>query len=107
VTKLGDLYNYITFERYILSDSDYGDNDTYSWSTYASCFAEIIPESESEIIANNQIVNRNIVSWRVRYDSNITENMRIYFDSNYYDITGIKVEGRNKFLILKSHKWSS
>jgi SPP1 family predicted phage head-tail adaptor len=107
VATLGDFYNYLTLESYVLSDSDYGDNDIYTWSTYSSCWAQIVPESESEVVANNQVYNKNVVTWRIRYDSGITENMRIYFDGNYYDITGIQVEGRNKFLILRSHRWSS
>ena len=107
MNTLGDFYNYLTIQSYVTSDSAYGDNDEYSWITYTNCFAEVVPESESEGVKNNQIENTNRVTWRIRYNSGITENMRILFDGNYYDITGIQIEGRQKFLKLRTHKWSS
>lgn len=107
MSKLGDFYNYITFESYVTSSSDYGNDDEFTWSTHINCFAEVIPESETETVANNQVENINRVAWKIRYDSTITENMRIYFDGNYYDITGMRAEGRNRFLIIRTHKWSS
>jgi SPP1 family predicted phage head-tail adaptor len=107
VTTLGEFYNYITLEQYTLSDSDYGDNDVYQWTAYSSCFASVIPESQNEVIAGNQVYNRDLRIWKVRFDENISVNMRVYFEGNYYDITGIEQEGRRKFLILHTHKWNS
>ena len=104
---LGDFYNYITFETRVTSDSDYGDNDLYTWTTFTNAWAQVLPESETESVINNQVENVNRLSWKIRYMTGITENMRIYFDGEYYDITGIREEGRRKFLILRTHKWSS
>ena len=104
---LGDFYNYLTIESYVLSDSDYGDDDIYTWTTFSNCWAEIVTEAASESIANNQVYNRDVKIWKVRFDSNITENMRIYFDGEYYDITGIELVGRRKHLILRTHRWNS
>jgi SPP1 family predicted phage head-tail adaptor len=102
---LGDFYNYLTIEQYTASDSSYGDDDTYTWSTYASCWAERLQELPTEGIYRDQPALKNMVSWRVRYDSGITEMMRIYFDGLYYQITGIEVEGRRKFLKLRGYKY--
>lgn len=102
---LGDFYNYLTIEQYTASDSSYGDDDTLTWSTYTSCWAERLQGDAIEGIYRDQTAMKNNVSWRVRYDSSITERMRIYFDGDYYQITGIETEGRRRFLILRGYKY--
>ena len=107
---IGDFYNYLTIEQYSTTDSSYGDDDTFTWSTYTNCFAERVEDNRiltksTEGIYRDQIQGKNNVSWRVRFDSGINERMRIYFDGDYYQITGVEMEGRKKFLVLRGYKF--
>lgn len=98
--QLGDLDRRILIEQYTTAKDAYGQR-VQSWTTYRQVWAKIAYEGgQEDFEAEQKSVNR-IVKFFVRYDSGITEKMRISYGSLYYDINNIEEIGRQKYLVLR------
>ena len=75
---------------------------TQSWSTFLQTWGEILPKSSTEGEKAQQISSMEEQMFRIRYESSITTKMRIYVPdlARYYDILGISMEGRKRYLLL-------
>jgi SPP1 family predicted phage head-tail adaptor len=73
-----------------------------SFSTLASVWAKIEYKSEVEKFENEQLRAVSSIDFTIRYRTDITEQMRISYDSNTYQITGIAEIGRGEGLKLKT-----
>ena len=75
-----------------------------SWSTFATVWAAISYQKsgtdEKEMVAKQTTV-RN-VEFTVRHRTDVTEKMRINYDSRYYDIDRITYEPEKQFMILEA-----
>ena len=100
---LGNLDRRIIIQQYSESADSFGERDK-TWTTYSTVWAEKIDGSGSEKDVNNQIVAEQSIDFRIRYDSGVTEEMRINYDSKHYNIESISEEGRERFLLLKTYK---
>lgn len=101
--KLGNLDRYITIQTYTEAADSYGEK-IKTWATYHSCYANMSNTSGEEKILTDQLMAKNNVDWTIRYKSGITEKMRISYGSEYYQITAVLLDGRDKWMILKSYK---
>ena len=66
---------------------------------------EIIPETGtvgSEFFVNDQMQSQYIVSWRLRYNTNVTADWKLSYRGKYYDILAVTPEGRKRFIFVKT-----
>ena len=61
-----------------------------------------------EIFATKDKVKERIVDFRIRYRTDLTNEMRVVYDSNYYEIEDIVELGREDGLFLRcSRLWQT
>jgi len=66
---------------------------------------EVIPGSEvagSERFENDQITSSYITTWRLRYQTAVTADWKLAFNSKYYDIVSVIPEGRKRYILVKT-----
>lgn len=88
---VGRLNHKITIETPTRTQNAYGE-PIETFTTYATRYAQTMTTIGREGFNSFQEFNEYPVVFKVRYDSltkNITEKMRILFESRYYDIEGI------------------
>ena len=101
----GRLDRYVNIQSVAYADDDYGDSQTPTWSNYATDVPMgIKPMKGSEPIEAAQRVALSPTTWVARYDSGITEEMRIVHDSENYYIISIQETGRNDGLEILTEK---
>jgi len=83
---------------------DYNQLKITGWTKYVDLMGERITKQVNEQDEAEQLVAIQIVIWRVRYCSGITEKMRLKEGSNYYNILGIEPLGRDRFLLIRTKK---
>ena len=78
-----------------------------SWSTFATVWSAISYQKsgtdEKEMVAKQTTV-RN-VEFTVRHITDVTEKMRINYDSRYYDIDRITYEPEKQFMVLEAKSY--
>jgi SPP1 family predicted phage head-tail adaptor len=75
-----------------------------TWAELATVWAEVDYKGGSEVYEAKEKTAINRVKFRIRYLATVTEENRISYDSNFYDITHIEVLGRNCYQILTAEK---
>lgn len=68
-------------------DSDTGEIET-TWNTLAVVWAAWEPYSTKDFIAAASIQNQTSVRAIIRYRTDVTAGMRVYFRSKYYEVVG-------------------
>ena len=84
------------------ADSETGERKVSSWSTYKSAWAQRVHNQSLEQISGDQIILVDTYNFKIRYNDapNITGVMRVLYDSEYYDIMGLKELGRREGWLL-------
>lgn len=94
----GKLKNRVTFQTLDKIKDEYGDS-VEGWSEFKTLWAEVFDRSGSQLITTEQIKNSVTTRFRIRYRSDLKEDMRILFRGQAYDIESIlDVSGDRKFL---------
>ena len=75
---------------------------TVTWATFLTIWSNPVEKDGFENTANNNRSTTRIVSFRVRYNSTITNEMRILWGSEYYKIEDTKELGRQEGLIINA-----
>lgn len=99
--NIGKLDRYITLQSVSTSVDSYG-QPVESFSTLANVWAKIEYKSEVEKFENEQLRAVSNINFIIRYRTDITEQMRISYNSNTYQITGIAEIGRGEGLKLQT-----
>lgn len=68
-------------------DSDTGELDTI-WTELCTVWGSFEPYSTKDFIAAAAVQNQTSIRSIIRYRSDITAGMRVYFRSKYYEIVG-------------------
>ena len=100
--NIGRLDRYITIKTVSTSVDAYG-QPIESFSTLANVWAKIEYKSEVEKFENEQLKAVSTIDFTIRYRTDITEMMKIEYNSNAYQITGIAEIGRGEGLKLKTN----
>jgi len=100
---LGKLDRYIRVEQFTTTENNYGEG-VKTWALYSNLWAEKIEVMGSEGVQESQTVNKQVVQWRIRYNSGVTVQMRILYNSQYYNITSVQEEGRGNYMLLNSFR---
>ncbi len=99
--NIGQLDRRITIEQASESQSDFGDM-TISWSTLRSVWTHIFYKSGNEKEQGSRMTDITEIIFTIRYASDVTQQMRISFDSNTYYIDEVLHHGRKKWTQLKA-----
>lgn len=73
---------------------------TLTWATFLTVWSNPVEKDGFEKTDNNNRSTTRMVSFRVRYNSTITNEMRILWGSEYYKIEDTKELGRQEGLII-------
>lgn len=73
-----------------------------TWSTLTTCWASVKLNIGREAVASQNIVTERTVDFKIRYRTDLNLNMRIIYDSNYYNIEDINELGREDGLMIKT-----
>jgi len=106
--RYGRLDRRITIEVKSNAALDEWSSTPYTWVTKLQCWAQKTDQTSTEGTDLKQLVNTTRTVWRIRYDADITSQMRIKYVEGtgvkartfYYIITGIKEIGRRAALDL-------
>ena len=76
---------------------------TLTWSTFLSVWSNpVVKDGAAEKTDNDNRSTRRMVNFRVRYNSTITNEMRIVWDGEYYKIEDTKELGRQDGLMINT-----
>jgi len=102
--KIGRLDRKITIEERTDSQNTLGE-PVAVWSTYHQAFANVQKAGGSENTRTGSIVAENRVKFKIRFFDGITEDMRIVYNGNYYDILQIQELNREGLWITASKQY--
>lgn len=83
----------VTIQEYTATRDDYNDV-IETWTNYKTTFAAVQYVSGGENVENSQVVANVKVKFKIRYDSGITEKMKVVYNGNDYNIRYIEVKNR-------------
>jgi len=84
--KAGELDRRITIQQNTVSaGSEYGEPQD-SWTTFATVWADVVPMVGRELAQAQQISGEVTTKFIIRWLSGVQDNMRISYNSQYYDI---------------------
>lgn len=75
---------------------------TLTWATLLSTWSNPVEKDGQEKTENNNRSTKRMVNFRIRYRSNITNEMRVVWEGNYYKIEDTKELGRQDGLMIIS-----
>lgn len=98
---VGELRHRVVIESAAESTDSQG-GQTTSWSTFATVWAKLEPLSAGEIRFSDQIQYRRTHKCWMRYRSDVTvdTSMRVFFNSRYFQIKGLRQPDERKFFLL-------
>lgn len=104
--QLGDLDRRVVIQKPTATADTYGQR-VDAWTTHSTVWARIAYEGGDEGYEADQKVATRVVKFFVRYDSAITERMRVSYNSGVYDILAIEEISRGGYLVLRTQKKDS
>lgn len=90
----------VTVERYTLVPGDW--NDEYVWTDIRTVWGGLAYDSADEEFAANQAYARRVVTFTMRFTSDLTSADRLRCDGVTYEIKGIKEVGHRDAIEVKA-----
>lgn len=100
----GKLDRLLTVEEDIGTTKDSRGEHIRSWDTYCTIWSKVEYDSGIENEESDQLVGISTLTVTCRYDSGITQKMRIKDGSDYYGIEGIQPLQGRMYMTLKCVK---
>lgn len=98
--RAGDLDRSIVIQAATTTQNAFGE-PVETWAkihTDATIAARIVPTRGAERFTAQQVVGKAVVTFRVRYRTDVTTLNRIVYDSRNWDITDVREIGRREGL---------
>lgn len=95
--RAGDLDRRIVLEQNTPTRDSLG-APIASWATFATVWAQVRPQRGTEPFQGDQENPRRPTTFRLRYRGDLTEDMRIVYAGDTYDIESIAEIGRQEGL---------
>lgn len=96
----GLLRNLVTIQSSTVTASSNGDMSQRTWAELAQVYARIIYEKASES-SGDRDATQGKATIKIRYRSDVTNKMRVTFDSRVFDIeNNYDPTGRKQYLML-------
>ena len=74
--------------------------ESSSWLTLANSWAKVVQQKQDEEIENDSHLLTDQLTFKIRYRSDLDNEMRILYEGSYYEILSIKELGFRKGLSL-------
>lgn len=100
---IGNLDRRITIQEKVITTNDYGE-EVVTWTDTTTVWASIKYKSGNERTSAEQLVAMNMVVFQVRYLSWLTEEHRIVYRDDNYDILWISEIARKKYMDIQAEK---
>lgn len=100
---IGKLDRKIVIEHPVNSMNSSGESVS-SWATFHTAFANVQKAGGKENLEGGKTTATRQVKFKIRYFGGIDEDMRIVYNSSYYDITEIQELGREGLWITANKK---
>jgi len=104
--KIGRLNRRIVIQEASVTRDDYG-GESLSWSTLATVWAsvEYTGSGSSEDIEADRITALRVTIFTIRYRGDLTEKMRISYNSDIYEVKNILPdESEKQYMVLECEK---
>ena len=101
--NIGALDRQIVIQSYTTSLNTFGEKVNV-WATFVTLWANVQKHGGVEKLEGGKNTATNKVKFKVRYFAGITEDMRIVYNSQDYDIHEIQELGREGLWITASRK---
>ena len=101
--RAGMLDRRITIQNKSESIDVYGQR-TLTWATFLTVWANPFQKDGMEQTTDSNRTTKRMVNFKVRWNSTITNEMRIIWDSEYYKIEDIKELSRQDGMIILASK---
>ena len=99
----GRLDRFITIEQptYTVDQTTHQKQIT-AWTTYKTTWAALVNKQSMEVVEEGQLVFKNTHEFKIRYydAEDVKADMRINYDSDIYNIVGVKELGRKEGYLL-------
>jgi SPP1 family predicted phage head-tail adaptor len=95
--KAGELDRRVTIEEYTETQDDYGE-PIKDWVAVATVWAQVQPLRGSERFLAQQVSADVETRFRIRWRDDVTDKMRLLYETAYYNITAILEIGRHEGL---------
>jgi SPP1 family predicted phage head-tail adaptor len=99
----GRLDRRITIQSKSVVKDSYGQKIT-TWGTFLTVWSNPVQRDGREQTADDNRTTLRPVTFRVRWNSTITNEMRVIWEGDYYKIEDIKELGRKKGLMIITMK---
>lgn len=97
----------ITIQEPVEVIDDYG-QETRTWSTFATVWANVKLNIGKESFKTSEKVKERVVDFKFRWRTDLTNEMRIVYNSNYYEIEDVVELGREDGIIIRgSRLWQT
>lgn len=104
MVTVGTLNRRIRIETFTTSPDEFG-QPIKTWAVLDHAWAEILFLKADERFQAMQVNRQVAVRMRIHYRADVTEQMRILYDGDYYDIQGIREVGYRAGLELLCGLW--
>lgn len=101
--RAGKLDRRVIFQTKTESKSDYGEL-VASWSNTFTTWANVLEIKGKESFEASQIVEKADIRLKIRFRTNVDEEMRFVYNGNSYDIYSISELGRKDGLEIFGKK---
>jgi SPP1 family predicted phage head-tail adaptor len=101
-TRIGALRHRVTFQTLTRTPDGQG-GYTSSWadmSTNPTVWGEVVPKSTPERFFSQAIQYQRTHQVTIRYRSDLTQEMRMLFDSRIFQIKGIRKPDERRFFLI-------
>ncbi len=99
--RAGELEQYITIEKPVNTEGDYGETTT-TWTTHCNCWANIQNLKGKEYWDAKSINSEVTAKIKIRYRDDITADMRVKYESRYFYVNSFfdPYEERKELLLM-------
>lgn len=99
--NVGKLDRKIIIQSYPTS-KDNGGELTGSWTTYLTTWAKVTDKSSTENMVEGTQPMTTTRTFTIRYRTGLTNGMRISYNSQYWQITGMMEIGRKEYIDIQT-----
>ncbi|GAG22262.1 unnamed protein product [marine sediment metagenome] len=102
--NIGKMNRRIRIETFTTAKDSFG-QPIKTWVELKSVWANVWPVSNIERFEAAQVNRQVELRMHIHYRTDVTEQMRILYDGDYYDIQGIKEIGFREGLAFRCGLW--
>lgn len=93
----------VVIEQLDVTIDDYGQRKRV-WTVLTSCWASIKLNIGNEMVSSKSTVTDRVIDVKIRYRTDLNYNMRLIYNSEYYNIDDLIELGREEGIMIKASR---